>query len=72
MLTKHANTKNSYIVMKLDYMMDQYKDYGCIDTEEFKDFLILLRSLPPIKQRQYAWMMDEIAELWDEGEQPYY
>lgn len=56
--------------MKLDYMLDQFKDYGYVTTEEFRDFLVVLRNLPPEKQRQYGWMMDEVAELWADDEQP--
>lgn len=65
-----ANTKASYMVMKLDYLLDQYKDYGIIDIEELHDFVRLFRQLPRHKHRQYAWMLDEAAELWDAHEQP--
>lgn len=56
--------------MKLDYLLDQYKDYGIIDIEELHDFVRLFRQLPQHKHRQYAWMLDEAAELWDAHEQP--
>ncbi len=70
MYRSKANTKHSYVVMKLDYMLDQYNDYGWIDIEELHDFIALFRHLPQRKQRQYAWMLDEAADLWDAAEQP--
>ena len=69
---KKANTKHSYTVMKLDYMLDQYKDYGWIDIQELHDFISLFRHLPQRKQEQYAFMLDAAADLWDAGEQPKY
>lgn len=56
--------------MKLDYMMDQYSDYGWIDINELHDFISLFRHLPQRKQRQYGWMLDEVADMWDSAEQP--
>lgn len=58
--------------MKLDFMLDQYKDYEWIDLDELHNFVSLFRSLPRTKQVQYAWMIDEAAELWDVAEQPDY
>ena len=65
-----ANTRHSYLVMKLDYLLDQYKDYSYIDIEELHSFVSLFRLLPYSKQKRYAWMIDECAELWDAAEQP--
>ena len=70
MYRSKANTKNSYLVMKLDYMLDQYYDYGFIDLEELHTFISIFRNLPPRKQRQYSWMLDDAADLWDAVEQP--
>lgn len=70
MYKNKANTKHSYLVMKLDYMLDQYKDYAYIDIEELHEFVAMFRHLPQRKQRQYSWMLDECAELWDAAEQP--
>ena len=71
-MIQHANTRASYVVMKLDHQLDKFKDYGFIDLEELHNFVILFRQLPRYKHRQYAWMLDEAAELWDAHEQPEY
>lgn len=70
MYRSKANTKHSYIVMKLDYLLDQYYDYGFIDLEELHTFISIFRMLPQRKQRQYSWMLDDAADLWDIAEQP--
>ena len=70
MYKSKANTKHSYIVMKLDYMLDKYQDYGWITIEELHGFIALFRHLPQRKQRQYAWMLDVAADMWDMAEQP--
>lgn len=70
MYRSKANTKHSYTIMKLDYMLDQYKDYGWIDIEELHQFIIIFRTLPQRKQKQYSWMLDEAADMWDNAEQP--
>lgn len=72
MIKQHANPKHSYTVMKLDYLLDQYTDYSIIDIEDLHYFVKLLRTLPPRKQKQYSWMLDEVVELWDAAEQPEY
>lgn len=65
-----ANTKHSYVVMRLDFMLDRYTDYGWIDLAELHEFVVLYRQLPPRKQRQYAFLLDQAAELFDAAEQP--
>lgn len=70
MYKSKANTKQSYMIMKLDYMLDQYKDYGTIDLDELYSFISTFRHLSQRKQKQYSWMLDQAAELWDSGEQP--
>jgi len=72
MIKQYANSKHSYTVMKLDFLLDQYRDYGFIDLDELQHFVQLFRQLPLHKQRQYAEMLDEVAELWDAAEQPEY
>ena len=72
MIKQKANQKHSYQVMKLDYMLDRYMDFGFVDVEELHDFVRMFRHLPQHKQRQYAWMLDEVVELWDAAEQPEY
>lgn len=69
-MKSHANLKHSYIVMKLDHQLDKFRDYGYIDLEELHDYIALFRQLPNSKQRKYAWMLDDAAELWDMAEQP--
>ena len=70
MLVQKANTKHSYTVMRLDFMLDRYKDYGFIDLTELHEFVIEFRQLPKNKQHKYAFLLDECAELWDAAEQP--
>lgn len=70
MYRSKANEKNSYIIMKLDYMLDKYYDYGFIDLEELHTFISMFRHLPQRKQKQYSWMVDAAADLWDAQEQP--
>lgn len=67
-----ANVKHSYIVMKLDHQLDKFRDYGYIDLDELHGYVALFRQLPNTKQRKYAWMLDDAAELWDTAEQPEY
>ena len=69
-MKQYANTKHSYIVMKLDHQLDKFRDYGFIDLEELHDYVVLFRQLPRHKHKDYAWMLDEAAELWDAAEQP--
>jgi len=70
MLEQQANTMNSYTLMRLDFMLDRYKDYGWIDLNELYEFVVEFRKLPQAKQRKYAFLLDECAELWDAAEQP--
>lgn len=70
MLEQRANTMNSYTLMRLDYMLDRYKDYGFIDLNELYEFVVEFRKLPQAKQEKYAFLLDECAELWDAAEQP--
>lgn len=70
MYKSKANKTHSYRIMKLDYMLDQYQDYGWIDLDELHVFIKEFRLLSPRKQRQYAWMVDMCADLWDAAEQP--
>jgi hypothetical protein len=51
-------------------MLDRYKDYGFIDLSELHEFIIEFRKLPKEKQKKYAFLLDECAELFDESEQP--
>jgi len=71
-MKSHANLKHSYVVMKLDHQLDKFRDYGYIDLEELHAYIALFRQLPNAKQRKYAWMLDDAAELWDMAEQPEY
>jgi hypothetical protein len=72
MYRSKANQKHSYTIMKLDYMLDKYRDYETIDLEEMHTFVQLFNLLPRRKQMQYGWMLDEAANLWDSEEQPEY
>ena len=70
MLQPKANTKTSYQLMRCDFMLDRYKDWGFIDLSELHEFVIEFRKLPKEKQEKYAFLLDECAELFDESEQP--
>lgn len=70
MLNQSANTMHSYTLMRLDYMLDRYKDYGFIDLNDLHSFVVEFRNLPPAKQQKYGFLLDECAELFDEAEQP--
>jgi hypothetical protein len=72
MIKSKANQKHSYTIMKLDYMLDKYRDYETIDLEEMHIFVSCFNLLPRTKQQQYGWMLDEAANLWDSEEQPEY
>ena len=70
MLQPKANTKTSYQLMRCDFMLDRYKDWGFIDLSELHEFVIEFRKLPKEKQQKYAFLLDECAELFDDSEQP--
>ncbi len=70
MLQPKANTKTSYQLMRCDFMLDRYKDWGFIDLSELHQFVIEFRKLPKEKQTKYAFLLDECADLFDESEQP--
>lgn len=65
MWNRQQELKRSYIVMKLDLMMQQYREIGIVDIEELHDFISQFRNLDQKRQKQYAWMIDEVSELWD-------
>jgi bacillopeptidase F (M6 metalloprotease family) len=70
MITRKANQKHSYLIMKLDYMLDQFDDYGVVDSYDLRDYLKIFRQLPREKQQQYDWMLDHATELYDSHDQP--
>ena len=70
MLQPKANTKTSYQLMRCDFLLDRYKDWGFIDLSELHEFVIEFRKLPKEKQEKYAFLLDECADLFDESEQP--
>jgi len=57
--------KNSYVVMKLDMMLQQAKAIGVIDINDLHEFVVVFRTLDRSRQKRYAHLMDEMAELWD-------
>ena len=70
MIKPYANTKHSYLVMKLDHLLDKYMDYETITLDELYDYITLFRLLPKHKQELYAHLIDIAADLWDATEQP--
>ena len=71
MINRRANQRASYLIMKLDYMLDQYEDYATVDTYDLRDFAKIFRQLPLDKQETYGWMIDQAWELYDSQEQPH-
>jgi hypothetical protein len=57
--------KSSYIIMRLDFMMQKHQSIGLVDLEELHSFIAEFRLLDRKRQKQYAWMIDEVANLWD-------
>lgn len=57
--------KSSYHVMRLDFMMQKHISIGLVDLEELHGFIAEFRMLDAKRQVQYAWMIDEIVNLWD-------
>lgn len=57
--------KQAYIVMKLDLMLAQHREIGIVDIEELHTFVAQFRFLDRKRQQIYAWMVDEMGELWD-------
>lgn len=57
--------KQAYIVMKLDMMLAQHRELGIVDLDELHTFIAQFRHLDRKRQRLYAFMVDEMSELWD-------
>jgi hypothetical protein len=70
MINRRANQRASYLVMKLDYMLDTFEDFGSVDSYDLRDFAKIFRQLPLDKQETYEWMIDAAWELFDSQEQP--
>mgnify|MGYP003627096196 FL=1 len=65
MWNKSREIKRAYVVMKLDMMLAQHREIGIIDIDELHAFIAQFRHLDQKRQKMYAWMVDEMAELWD-------
>lgn len=65
MWNRQREMKQAYIVMKLDMMLAQHREIGIVDLEELHNFIAQFRHLDRKRQKAYAWMIDEMAELWD-------
>ena len=72
MWNRQREMKQAYIVMKLDMMLAQHREIGVVDLDELHDFIAQFRFLGQKRQRIYAWMIDEMADMWDaHDEVPY-
>ena len=72
MWNRQREMKQAYIVMKLDMMLAQHREIGVVDLEELHDFIVQFRFLGQKRQRIYAWMLDEMTDMWDaHDEVPY-
>ena len=65
MWNRQKEMKRAYIVMKLDMMLAQHREIGIVDINELHTFIAQFRHLDQKRQKMYAWMVDEMAELWD-------
>ena len=65
MWNRQREMKQAYIVMKLDMMLAQHREIGVVDLAELHEFIAQFRHLKQKRQKLYAWMIDEMAELWD-------
>ena len=65
MWNRNREMKNAYIVMKLDMMLAQHREIGIVDLDELHQFIAQFRHLDRKRQKMYAFMVDEVAELWD-------
>lgn len=65
MWNRQRQMKQAYIVMKLDMMLAQHREIGIVDLDELHAFIAQFRHLDRKRQKSYAWMIDEVAELWD-------
>ena len=70
MINRKANQRASYLVMKLDFLLDQFDDYATVDSYDLRDFARIFRQLPLDKQATYEWMIDCAWEHYDSQEQP--
>ena len=70
MTTRWYEPKHSFILMKLDCMLQKIEAIGWCDLEELHDFVTTFRTLPPKHQERYGFLLDVAAEYWDEGVQP--
>lgn len=62
---RQSEMKQAYILMKLDVMLAQHQSIGVIDLNDLHEFIAQFRHLGRKRQKMYAFMVDEIAELWD-------
>ena len=52
-------------------MLQRIETTGWCDLEELHSFIQTFRTLPQKHQIRYAHLLDEAADFWDEGEQPW-
>ncbi len=57
MINRKANQRASYLIMKLDFLLDRFDDYGTVDSYDLRDFAKIFRQLPLDKQETYGWMI---------------
>lgn len=66
---RQAEMKHSYVLMKLDMMLAQHKSIGIIDIQDLHEYIVTFRTLDARRQKLYAHLIDEMAELWDSFEE---
>jgi hypothetical protein len=71
-MTAHwYNPKAAYTLAKVDAMLQRIETTGWCDLTELHEFVKVFRTLPQKHQLRYAHLLDEAADFWDEGEQPW-
>jgi|TARA_B100000282_G_scaffold142696_1_gene102597 hypothetical protein len=69
-LRKPYDTRPAYTLMKLDCYLQSHINVGWCDIVDLHEFIILFRTLPKEHQKRYGFMVDLVADLFDEAEQP--
>jgi|TARA_R110002167_G_scaffold101023_1_gene263498 hypothetical protein len=59
------NEKQSYIVMKLDCMLQKAEILDSCDLNELEGFVVTFRQLPRKSQVRYEHLLESMMDLYD-------
>ena len=62
------NEKQSYLVMKLDCMLQTMENRGSCDFNELNNFTVVFRQLPHKTQSRYEHLLESAMELYSDEE----